>query len=84
CPVGRYGDDCSGLCPVNCGGSGCNISGFCYECEDGFFGEQCDKNCSSTCANSRCDMITGKCFSCLGNLTGDFCTSGSLTKQHGI
>ncbi|XP_022300903.2 uncharacterized protein LOC111109108 [Crassostrea virginica] len=86
CPTpGRYGENCSLLCPENCN---CDVidntcvqcvSGYrghlCYEeCDGHTYGVECKQSCGNCSGGVQCDHVTGSCPNgCDAGMYGDRC-----------
>ncbi|XP_048251779.1 uncharacterized protein LOC124117625 isoform X2 [Haliotis rufescens] len=84
CEWGKYGENCSKDCPLNCIPdprrhlTHCHKeTGKCSEgCVPGWFEDLCDHACSKNCLRNTCNRQNGICtFGCDGDYTGDFCNS---------
>ncbi|XP_071099028.1 uncharacterized protein [Haliotis cracherodii] len=82
CEWGRYGDNCSKDCPLNCFTNPdrnlkhCHKdTGKCSEgCVPGWFDDLCDKACSKNCKGAACNYQNGICTNgCSGDYKGQFC-----------
>ncbi|CAG5123786.1 unnamed protein product, partial [Candidula unifasciata] len=75
CNIGRFGQNCSNVCPRNCQNGLCDrITGACLSwCNQGLFGENCTEACSINCRSQICDRITGDCVSCTERFAGLKC-----------
>nr|XP_022312694.1 multiple epidermal growth factor-like domains protein 10 isoform X1 [Crassostrea virginica]XP_022312696.1 multiple epidermal growth factor-like domains protein 10 isoform X1 [Crassostrea virginica]XP_022312697.1 multiple epidermal growth factor-like domains protein 10 isoform X1 [Crassostrea virginica]XP_022312698.1 multiple epidermal growth factor-like domains protein 10 isoform X1 [Crassostrea virginica] len=97
CPTpGRYGENCSLLCPENCNcdviGNTCVecVSGYkghlCYEeCDDHTYGLECNNSCGKCSAGVKCDHVTGSCQNgCIVGMYGDRCDKECDNKTYGL
>ncbi|XP_067686356.1 scavenger receptor class F member 1-like isoform X2 [Haliotis asinina] len=61
CKPGRFGGNCSKVCPSECKDGLCQPSGLCEDCSDGFYGISCEKRCPSTCPDNTCHRFNVSC-----------------------
>nr|XP_022303537.1 multiple epidermal growth factor-like domains protein 10 [Crassostrea virginica] len=97
CPTpGRYGENCSLLCPENCN---CDVidntcvecvSGYkghlCYEeCDGNTYGLECNQSCGKCSGGVQCDHVTGSCQNgCVAGMYGDRCDKACDNKTYGL
>ena len=66
CNKGYFLKDCSMECSENCLEKNCNnMTGYCFECINGFYGDFCNDKCPDNC--KKCNRENGKCETCEDN-----------------
>ncbi|XP_078330301.1 uncharacterized protein LOC111113226 isoform X2 [Crassostrea virginica] len=97
CPTpGRYGKNCSLLCPENCI---CDVKdNTCVECVSGYkghlcfkecdghtYGLKCNQSCGKCSGGVQCDHVTGSCPNgCDAGMNGDRCDLACQSGRYGI